>query len=150
MNHLILSLSAVVLGATIGIGVHHAMTHGDISTLNSQSTAPIIIQAHPGYMQTTDGELYPSSSPSIGMQAPQNSPQDINALKKRLDLLARQQTGLKGEQNELNREINAIQFRLDSHSASFRPLQSENGDSTESDNAIPIPDSENPLILPPR
>ena len=40
-------------------------------------------------------------------------------------MLLEQQETMRSQQSELNRELNAIQFRLDTHSASFRPLQSE-------------------------
>lgn len=150
MNHLIISLCAGVLGITLGIGTYHAATIDQQSVGDRYTSAPIIIQAAPGYMQPGNNELYADDAPSSIAQPVQNSHQGINELKKRLDQLTRQQTSIKGEQTELNREINAIQFRLDSHSASFRPLQSENGESTES--AIPTaePDTMNPLILPPR
>jgi hypothetical protein len=66
-------------------------------------------------------------------------------MQEKLELLIAQQEEMKSHQSELNRELNAIQFRLDTHSESFRPLRSERDTQT----LTPTPPQGLSPLLPP-
>ena len=144
MNHILAVACASITGITLGVALHHKMSLGTI-----QPTTLV----HSPMMHQTDGAYYSSESLRGTSQLFDQSPMiaahagNSSQLESRLNKLLEQQETMHSQQSELNRELNAMQFRLDTHSASFRPLRSER--ETETLNPSMSSGSLTPL-LPPR
>ena len=118
MNHLLAAACASITGISLGIALHHQHCLSQTSThsatgLNEQAT----YEAFPP-QQSHSFQRTPATRSHSAVTG-------VSPIEQKLSNLLDQQETMKNQQSELNRELNAIQFRLDTHSASFRPLQSE-------------------------
>jgi hypothetical protein len=73
---------------------------------------------------------------------PADDPQKIDKLLRIVESLERQNQDLREQQGETNRDLMELQFRVDTHSESFRPLRTTQSPETAYDQA--------PGVLPPR
>jgi len=145
MNHILAAACASITGITLGVAIHHKMSLGTI-----QPTA----DPHPPMVHQSEGDYYYASEPPRGTSQRFDQTSMIathagnrSQLERKFNKLVEQQETMSSQQSELNRELNAMQFRLDTHSASFRPLRSERETETLSPSM-----STGPLtpLLPPR
>ena len=137
MKSILAASCAGVTGITLGIALHHKQT------LNTPS--PVFPTAQHAYYQQPQSpqQQFPVVPPRAALSASQTNPQ----LEKNIQALLEQQEMMKNQQSELNRDLNAIQFRLDTHSESFRPLSSEINTETFMPSNTPMGLSP---LLPPR
>lgn len=138
MNHLLAVVSASITGISLGIAIHH------------KQSLVVPIPQHISQEQNSS-HYFPLSPPDQHLQGSPQIPATNNMasshLENKINQLLVQQDSMRSQQSELNRELNAIQFRLDTHSASFRPLQSERNTEVLRNNV-----NSQPLtpLLPPR
>ncbi|MFC4995468.1 hypothetical protein [Rubritalea tangerina] len=141
MNFILAVTCASITGATIGIAVNHKLS------LPSQLPSPGFVE-----QDGTSADPHSSTTPNqlnSDTQVSLNSSTDsihVKALETKIDRLNEQLNLITNQQSEFNRELNAIQFRLDTHSASFRPLRSER----ETEIAPPTTGTGITPLLPPR
>ncbi len=140
INQLLAVACASITGISLGIALHHKQSLGTPSPMAQYSSTVMQPTGSQHYASTADNEHRPRT-----MYAPHTG--SSTHLESKLSKLLEQQETMGIQQSELNRELNAIQFRLDTHSASFRPLQSE-----RDTKILNSPLSSGPLtpLLPPR
>ena len=117
MNHILAVACAGITGISLGIALHHKQSLTTPSP-TAQHTATMMHQTGPNHYASETGNEHPSSRATSHVGS-------SSQVERKLSMLLDQQETMRSQQSELNRELNAIQFRLDTHSASFRPLQSE-------------------------
>lgn len=123
MNHILAVACASITGITLGIALHHKMSLGTTQPSAATHLSPVQQSEDDSYLSElslsgTSQRFDPNSM--IATHAASSSP-----LEMKFNKLVEQQETMSSQQSELNRELNAMQFRLDTHSASFRPLRSE-------------------------
>lgn len=134
MNTILAVTCASITGLTLGVVLNHKH---NLSNIVAQPAVTSEIASAAPLQQLAQPE---STVPSAALVA------DTSALEQQLNTLIQQQELLSNQQAEFNRELNAIQFRLDTHSQSFRPLRAENNSSIITPNHS---DSVNSPLLPP-
>lgn len=153
MNVFLVCVCASATGLSLGVGLKH---HHDLKKLTdtaySVSSAPaaeldIQTNSTPKGLQTEAGKHISSQSTDqvqakTGLDRSDFSPN----LAGQLQHIEAQQNSMLRQQAELNRELNAIQFRLDTHSSSFRPLRANSGPTRQPN--IDFNFENNPLLPP--
>ena len=117
MNHILAVACASITGISLGIALHHKQSLGT-PTPTAQEFTTMMPQSAPNHYVSEIGNEHSSSRTTSHVGSG-------SQVERKLSMLLEQQETMRSQQSELNRELNAIQFRLDTHSASFRPLQSE-------------------------
>ena len=140
MNQILAVLCASITGISLGVTLHHKRSLEAPSPVVQYPSATMDQTAYEVNTSGT-GNVLPNHSTSLAASSIGSSTQ----LENKLNTLLEQQEAMRSQQSELNRELNTIQFRLDTHSASFRPLQSERDTEVLRTNTSPL----TPL-LPPR
>lgn len=139
MNYILAMFCACITGVAIGIGIHH----------NFDDKSPVVMTGGNSTFSAITVQSDNGSSPDPVFQefvASENfDAVALSQMQAQLQQLLAQQDEMKNHQSELNREINAIQFRLDTHSESFRPLRSERDTQT----VAPTPPQGLSPLLPP-
>lgn len=139
MASILIITCASISGITLGMVLQHKI---DLAAPRVHNLSSIGASSHPSATPTRLHLTESLPSPTQQLIAP-----DDSKLMAKLTELTQQQKSMQSQQAELNRDINEIQFRLDSHSQDFRPLRTE-----RSIDSLSLPSSEmdlNPL-LPPR
>ena len=137
MNTILAVTCASITGLTLGIVLNHKQNLSNIvaqpAAMHTTPVAAPLQQLTISAENATAPVVITDHSVSVALE------QQLNALIQQQELLSTQQA-------EFNRELNAIQFRLDTHSQSFRPLRAENNSSIIAPNTS---DSGMSPLLPP-
>lgn len=148
------TVCAIILGATFGIVVHHKYQTktqkqivGSAVTLNSSTNRG----SFEGSPLTQSAGTNSANQRTLNTAEFHNQAESvyIKELREQIEALKEQNAQLSNRQIEINDELHAMQFRLDSHSSSFRPLRTELNKSEPSNGNFISPSRVNPL-LPPR
>ncbi len=153
MNVFLVCVCACATGLSLGIGIKH---HQDLKKL-SDAAQTVSYSATATQEDHTDpsvtgkgGEanniVLPKSAAQYPIETGMNKQVYASNLVGQLQQIEAQQSAMMRQQAELNRELNAIQFRLDTHSSSFRPLRANSTQSGSSNNDFNFED--NPLLPP--
>lgn len=146
MKYILAVACASITGVSLGVALQHKSSVANASLavdyLNNNQQASLGIHGSNGLPMNSENVNNSPYFQSNGSGLRGNPPQ----LETKLNSLLEQQNTMRNQQSELNRELNAIQFRLDTHSASFRPLQSERD--TKSTTSGYLPAGLTPLLPP--
>ncbi|WP_018970712.1 hypothetical protein [Rubritalea marina] len=149
MNVLLASICASLTGISLGVGIKHHLEIEQLIQKAEEGTLPVV-----AVLQEADGTDTLAFTPDSknAQDAPSfvkpSSPDSNDTVAQQLNQLKQQQSMMLRQQSELNREVNAIQFRLDTHSASFRPLRTEPRTPSQDNGELPFDFSNNPLLPP--
>ena len=140
MHNLLAVACASITGISLGIVLNHKQSLGSIEPELQHTANTLHKNGSHYYTSALDSETLHHSTPVTDAHAIGSS-----QVERKLNKLIELQNTMRNQQSELNRELNAVQFRLDTHSASFRPLQSERETEALRTNPSPFPP-----LLPPR
>lgn len=134
MKFLLAVICASITGISLGIALYHKQS---IAKPEFPEPSPYAYPPTYGY------HFQGSSDAAQPVIIPTSQPANVDYLEKKLVELVEQQEIMRNQQSEINREINAIQFRLDTHSSQFRPIRMEQ-------DTVPQPGSplSSPLLPP--
>lgn len=139
MNFILAIVCACITGIAIGIGIHHNFDDASsvISPVATENSSLMIFSE-------TEEATHDSSFSELITPGSFDSTA-LGQMQEKLQQLTAQYEEMQTHQSELNRELNAIQFRLDTHSSSFRPLRAERDTQTTPPTA---PQGVSPLLPP--
>ncbi|MFC5049947.1 hypothetical protein ACFPK9_04910 [Rubritalea spongiae] len=140
MNYLLAIVCACITGIAIGIGIHHNFEdpNSHLAPAGVNPTQNTLTDSGSHSTQDNDDNNDLAISANFDATA-------LSQVQEQLQQLSAQYEQMLIHQSELNREVNAIQFRLDTHSESFRPLRAERDTQTTS----PSPAQGISPLLPP-
>lgn len=139
-NYLIAIVCSCVTGIAIGIGIGDQL--GQAKHHHSQRQQASLSDEP----EETIDEVASSAEPSSPIESSFDAAA-LSQLQEQFNKVLAQQQDMQNHQSELNRDLNALQFRLDTHSESFRPMRSERETKTLIP-TTPPPQSLSPLLPP--
>ncbi|MGJ8671642.1 hypothetical protein [Rubritalea sp.] len=138
MNYILAIVCACITGIAIGIGINHKLDDKNSVIMPADASSPL--------RPVSDFEHSSDESTFTELEIGENFDSTaLSQMQEQLQQLIAQHEQMQNHQSELNREVNAIQFRLDTHSESFRPLRSERDTQTTPPTA---PQGVSPLLPP--
>ena len=160
MNVKLFAVSTMVFGIVIGVTVSH---YHQVNHLVKHGVPPLAFSATKPGPESLDGSS-PDAVATVELAVTeqvvsqqQSAPQMIVRGSKRDDALLEILTAIRNEQqsirkqiSESNRDIDELTFRVDTHSDSFKPLQTEVERPRSLDKVTDPLGAEDVILLPPK
>lgn len=135
MKYILAVACASITGVSLGVALHHKSSLDNVSQPNGYTNGIQVVNS--GSEEGNNHSSHPTNYAHFQSNSTNAVTSNSSHLEKKLNSLLDQQETMRNQQAELNRELNAIQFRLDTHSASFRPLQSERDSKSTTSGFLP-------------